>query len=400
MLQGEVHPAPVVAHLVTRFLPATETFVYTFVSRQRRYRSVVVTEGRDNEALFPHPELVVRGGTLARLDRFGQWLTTRRRPALGRWLGYWSPFTTRALARLRPRVVHAHFGWSGCKAVAARAAGGPPLVTSFYGLDASALAREPLWRAHFTRLFRHGDLFLAEGSAMARTLADLGCPRSKLRIQHIGIDPDRFAFLPRTLDRGAQPVVAMCASFREKKGHRYALDAFAQLRRRGVKARLRVIGDGPLRDELHAHARAQELGDVEWLGMRPHAECAEILRSAHVFLHPSVRAQNGDREGGAPTILLEAQATGMPVVATLHDDIPEVTRNGHSALLVPERDADALATALEDVLTHPDRWPGMGEAGRAHVLAAYDAAREVDRLADLYDEAAERWQAERRQAAR
>jgi colanic acid/amylovoran biosynthesis glycosyltransferase len=309
------------------------------------------------------------------------------RPGLRRWPGPASPFTRIALSRLAPDVVHAHFGWAGCKAAPLRAAGGPALVTSFYGLDATALARHPEWRRRFLRLFAAGDLFLAEGTALASRLAELGCPPDKIRIQRIGIDTDRFAFRTRSLADGEAPIVAMCASLREKKGHRHALEAFAALRARGVRARLRIIGGGPLAGELQELARGLGLTDVEWLGMRPHAECARLLGQSHVFLHPSVIAADGDREGGAPTILLEAQAAGMPVVATRHDDIPEVTVPGRSAILAPERDADALARALEEVLRAPARWPEMGAAGREHVLARHDVRKTCAAVADLYDEA-------------
>jgi colanic acid/amylovoran biosynthesis glycosyltransferase len=246
-----------------------------------------------------------------------------------------------------------------------------------------------MWRAHFQKLFRIGDLFLAEGTALAASLVELGCPPAKIRIQPIPIDPERFTFQPRQLAREQAPVIAMCASFREKKGHRYAIEAYDQLRRQGVKARLRIIGDGPLRQELQDQAMRQGTADIEWLGMQSHHECARLLRESHVFLHPSVRARNGDREGGAPTILLEAQASGMPVVATLHDDIPEVTVPGASALLVPERDSQALCTALGEVLGHPERWPAMGEAGRDHVLRRHDVRNQSEHLATLYDEARE-----------
>jgi colanic acid/amylovoran biosynthesis glycosyltransferase len=79
----------------------------------------------------------------------------------------------------------------------------------------------------------------------------------------------------------------------------------------------------------------------------------------------------------------------MPVVATMHDDIPEVTRNGESAILVPERDTEALTIALATILQAPDRWPAMGAAGRRHVLAEYHQDRSLATLAGHYDEARE-----------
>jgi colanic acid/amylovoran biosynthesis glycosyltransferase len=108
------------------------------------------------------------------------------------------------------------------------------------------------------------------------------------------------------------------------------------------------------------------------------------MRHADIFLHPSVVDADGRSEGGAPTSILEAQALGMPVVSTLHCDIPYVTRPGESALLVPERDSGALADALRTLLDDPGGWGEMGRAGRAHIEAHHDIVREAPRLEERY----------------
>src|SRR5206468_10582768 len=94
---------------------------------------------------------------------------------------------------------------------------------------------------------------------------------------------------------------------------------------------LRLIGDGELRSRIEALARELGIGDeVVFLGAQPHARFREELLRAHLFLSPSVTAADGDTEGGAPVGIIEASATGMPVVATRHADIPEVIRHGET----------------------------------------------------------------------
>jgi colanic acid/amylovoran biosynthesis glycosyltransferase len=114
------------------------------------------------------------------------------------------------------------------------------------------------------------------------------------------------------------------------------------------------------------------------------------LEAADLFAQPSLTASDGDSEGGAPTTLLEAQACGVPILATSHADIPHVVVEGESALLAPERDAEALAAGLERLLAEPERWPAMGRAGRAHVLTHHDAGAQAERLEALYLELAGR----------
>ncbi len=121
------------------------------------------------------------------------------------------------------------------------------------------------------------------------------------------------------------------------------------------------------------------------MGYQPHHVFVEELIKAHIYLQPSVTAQNGDSEGGAPTTLLEAQASGVPVLSTYHADIPEVVVNGKSGFLVPERDSNALAERLEYLIDHPEEWSTMGREGRKHVEMNYNICKEADNLENIYD---------------
>ena len=101
---------------------------------------------------------------------------------------------------------------------------------------------------------------------------------------------------------------------------------------------------------------------------------------------PSVLASNGDAEGGCPVTVIELSAAGMPVLSSRHCDIPEVVLDGVSGHLAPEKDVEALTDRLEFLVTHPELWPGMGRAGRAHVEVQFNAALQPGRLENIYDE--------------
>jgi colanic acid/amylovoran biosynthesis glycosyltransferase len=120
------------------------------------------------------------------------------------------------------------------------------------------------------------------------------------------------------------------------------------------------------------------------LGSVSHQGFYDELNRAHVLVAPSQRAPDGDTEGGAPTVLIEAQAAGVPVVAYRHCDIPEVVLDGQSGLLAPEGDCDGLGERLREVLTHPERWAAFGRAGRAHVEAHYNILTEAPVLEARY----------------
>jgi len=315
-----------------------------------------------------------------------RWLTARTR-----WLGgdphaRWATRRLRrALRRHGTAVLHAHFGYTGHQILAVKAQTGLPLVTSFYGEDASALPREPGWRKRYAELFARGDRFLVEGPAMRQRLVMLGCKPEKLVIQPIAIPVERYPFRERRR-RDGQPVqILFCASLREKKGLAYALEALARVRADHADVTLRVAGDGPERPAIERLLDRLDLRDaVEMLGSIPHPEFVKELEAADLFVQPSVTARDGDTEGGAPTTLLEAQACGVPILSTLHADIPNVVGHGESGLLAPERNSDALASHLELLLEEPERWPAMSRAGRARVLQFHDLPRQVERLEDLY----------------
>lgn len=122
---------------------------------------------------------------------------------------------------------------------------------------------------------------------------------------------------------------------------------------------------------------------VEFLGYVADERLYELYSNSHIFLLPSVTSEKGDREGQG-LVIQEAQASGLPVVSTLHNGIPEGVRKGESALLVPERDVDALAEKLEYLIENPERWIEMGRAGRRFVEKKYDIKKLNDKLEEIY----------------
>jgi len=150
-----------------------------------------------------------------------------------------------------------------------------------------------------------------------------------------------------------------------------------------------VIGDGPLRASLQSQAGALGIKDrVDFLGYLPLAKMRSLMMEHDLLFQPSHVAADGDSEGGAPTVLLEAQACGMPVISTLHDDIPYVTVSDHSAWLAPQGDADALAFVVRKAVEESSRWGEMGRAGRMKIESDHDVNREIAALENLYAEAA------------
>jgi colanic acid/amylovoran biosynthesis glycosyltransferase len=259
-----------------------------------------------------------------------------------------------------------------------------PLVTTFYGLDVSMLPRRRWWRNRYRELFEAGDMFLAEGSFMRDRLVELGVPQEKTRVIALGIDLERIPLrLRQPVER---PVILMAASFREKKGHEYAVDAFRRIARRFPGARIEFIGDGPLRPHIVGHFPMDLLGRVRFHGVLPYDKYLEVLDQASILLAPSITAENGDTEGGAPVCLLEGQASGIPIVATEHCDIPNVLCPGLRQFLVPERDVDALAESLSSMLENQELWSDLGAQGRKWAEESFDIRTQAKKIGNVYRE--------------
>lgn len=153
-----------------------------------------------------------------------------------------------------------------------------------------------------------------------------------------------------------------------------------------------IIGEGALRADLQQ--LIQQLGlshCVHLRGKKQQTEIIEILSRAHLFIAPCVTASSGDQDAPINT-LKEAMAMGLPVVSTWHGGIPELVEDGVSGYLVPERDAEAIAHKLTELINHPETWPQMGAAGRAKVLADYELNQLNDELVMHYEQLLQRQQ--------
>jgi glycosyltransferase involved in cell wall biosynthesis len=209
----------------------------------------------------------------------------------------------------------------------------------------------------------------------ARYLAPLLEPRErgKIHVVRCGVDVAGYP-----LHASASPIwpprIVAVARLAEKKGLRYLIDACALLRARGCDVHCTIIGDGPLRERLQAQIAALGLGDcVTLLGARAQDDVAAALRHASVFVQPSIVTAAGDMEG-VPVSVMEAMAAGVPVVAAATGAIPELVDDEHTGLLVPPRNAAALAAAIERLARDRELVERLRAGARRRIETEFDLA--------------------------
>lgn len=291
-----------------------------------------------------------------------------------------------ALARRgAPRydVIHAQLGVYGPLALRLVEIGAlrGEIVTSFRGFDAGrVLADDP---QAYRELFDRGRLFLPVSGALAQRLANAGCSPSKIRVLHSGIRCRQIRYQP---DRAAGEGICLLSVGRlvEKKGIADAIVAAARVAASGRRLSYRIIGDGALRESLtrliEDHGLRRQVALVGW---KRHDDVLQEMRRAHLLIAPSVTAADGDEEG-IPNVVKEAMAMGLPVIGTRHGGIPELIEDGVSGVLVPERDADALADAVVRLIQQPEKRAALAQAGRRRIEAEFDIERLTDELIQSY----------------
>lgn len=292
-------------------------------------------------------------------------------------------------------ILHSHFSFMGWKGMPIAKTMGIPHVVSFYGIDYECLPfTDPSWVKRYQILFREVDAFICEGRHGVDILKNMGCPEHKLQICRLGVDFSNISFpeAPPSREEGFQLI--QLASLTAKKGHADAIRAFAIAHPRlPAGSRFTIVGKENDIRRSDLQILAHELGvaeAVEFVDGIDFSKLYDYLRKFHGFLHPSCYTPSRDCEGGAPVVLLDAQAVGVPVVSTVHCDIPDEVVDNATGFLAPEGDVSAIAERIVRLsLLDESRYQAMRKAGRAHVEAYFDAKKNSATLRDIYATAIE-----------
>jgi colanic acid/amylovoran biosynthesis glycosyltransferase len=243
-------------------------------------------------------------------------------------------------------------------------------------------------------LLRLVPLVLVRSRSIAERLVELDCDPNKIRLNRTGIPLDGFPYRTRTVPADGEWTIVQACRLVPKKGLATALRAFARFIERFPKAKFLIAGDGPLLRELEELVHKLDLQQsVTFLGFLGQSELRALYEKGHIFMHPSELPPDANQEG-VPNSMLEAMATGLPIVATRHGGIPEAVTDGVNGLLVPERDDEGLANSLLKMVEDPAGWKIMGASASETVAAEFAQPRQVESLESAYFEAIDQWRRE------
>ena len=301
------------------------------------------------------------------------------------------PLFARAIADSGADLIHAHFGHLGVDMWPIAKKLDLPLLVTLHGSDVR-IKKEWWSRARGSLRFYPERLvamardkrvfFVAVSESMRQTALDYGIGPDRLIVNFLGIDRTRFEPSP-TPPSAREPVMLFVGRLVEKKGCDILLRAFAKIRADVPDARLRIIGDGPDRAKLADYAREHDL-PVLFEGSMPSEAVSRALREARLLCLPSVTASNGDAEG-LPIVILEAQASGTPVVTSAKGGATEGIVDGKTGFAFAERDVDALAGHLRRLLRDDALADAFAAAGPEHIARHFDIRNCSRRLERIYD---------------
>lgn len=248
------------------------------------------------------------------------------------------------LLRILPEYDYVHAHWLIPQGIVQSFFKKPYLVTG-HGGDVTSLNKGVVKKLKI-RCLKNASKITVVSKALKDEVEKL-VPNADVQILSMGCDTSKFGeehHVDNYYQQNGKKVVLFVGRLAEKKGVTYLIEAM-----KDVDAKLMIVGEGPLKQQLKEQAKEQ--GDkMVFLGSKSHTELPKLYASADLFVGPSVTAKDGDKEG-LGLVFLEAMASGTPVIGSNSGGIPEIIEDGVNGFLVEERDSKGLAEMINVVLT-------------------------------------------------
>jgi glycosyltransferase involved in cell wall biosynthesis len=279
------------------------------------------------------------------------------------------------------QLIHTHFAWlsSGASMVVSQLLDLPFTVTA-HAFDIYSQKNDLL---NLTTSLADRVITISEYNKQAILDRNKFLDSNKIEVIRCGIDLDLF--LPKSEISDNQILqITSVGSLIEKKGHEYLISACAKLAAKGVDFRCVIVGEGHLRNSLQALIEELKLEDmVTLVGAQAQTWVRDRLSRTDMFVLACVVEGEGERDG-IPVAMMEALATGIPVISTTVSGIPELIKHEKTGLLVPQRNVDALTDAIACMAQSDELAQFVSQEGRSVIEKEYDISKNVSRLIEFF----------------
>jgi colanic acid/amylovoran biosynthesis glycosyltransferase len=379
-----------VAHFVRKLLPPFTAFIRDQIMNQVRYKPYII-----------YKEFIDSDFSREIINSFTTFYCEKYKKGISK---KYSQFLYKNFRRLTPRdkknimsflhdnkidILHFHYGTDATMFIDIAKYSKIPSVVSFYGYDCSSF---PHWyfglaKILLLRVFKYVDYCLAMSEDMKADLMKVGCPENKIIVHYHGIDIQKF-FYNRQYERKNNITLLIVAYLVPQKGHLFLLQAFKKaLVLTNKRLNLRVVGDGYLMPKLERFVRQNNMStNISFIGALEHLS-PEFLKEYHnadIFVLPSVVSQAKEKEG-IPGTIVEAMASGLPVISTYHAGIPYIINHGENGYLVKEWDIDNLAKYMCQLAEDEELRESLGKKAQIFALKQLNLEQNKIILEDNYD---------------
>jgi colanic acid/amylovoran biosynthesis glycosyltransferase len=363
-----------------QLLPSSETFIKEQAENLTRYIPYYI--GSRSVAGLQLP--LERVLTINKQTKIG-----RVKEVVFKITGY-SPFVMNSINKINPVVVHAHFGIDGAIVLPLIKKLNLPFLVTYHGVDATTMDKfirksfnvHRLYLNRRDELMQRANIIIAVSDFIKKKLLAQGFPEQKIIQHYTGINVEKFR-PDHSIKR--KNVVLFVGRLVEVKGCEYVIRAVEFLQKLGTHIELVVIGDGPLRKDLEAKARAR-LERYQFLGSQPSEIIREWMNSSKVLCVPSVRTNMGNEEAFG-MVFAEANAMGVPVVSFRCGGIPEAVADGETGLLATQYDHEELAIHIKRLLEDEALWEKFSIQAQERVHKFFNLKQQTTKLEQIYESA-------------
>lgn len=303
-----------------------------------------------------------------------------------------NPLLVTMLKRHSPDLIHIHFATEAVTLWPSVRIFNKPVVVTLHGYDITTYKEywykqhNPISKLYPRRLLKIASYsnvyFVAVSEAIKQRAIEYGIPESKVFVHYIGINLDKFQVSPVPLLERHKRILFV-GRLTEKKGVMYLLESFREISKAHPDVELVIAGTGEQLEQAQAFAAKHQVR-VKFLGAVSHEQVKEEMQKARILCLPSVTAQNGDREG-LPTVIMEAQAVGVPVVTSAHGGAAEGVLDGETGFAFAEKDIRSLTRHLSNLLENDNLAQCMAARSPAFAKERFDIKKCTSKLEGFYD---------------
>ena len=290
-------------------------------------------------------------------------------------------------------VIHAHFGPTGWLLTNIAQQANIPLVVTLHGFDVlknNITLRNDgliqyLYKLFLKRLTHQASLFICNSEYLKERAVEFGFPKEKCVVSYLGMSlnlHDQKKYI-RT-DKMEPFRVLSVGRLVPMKGHSHLIEAISGLEKEGYNIRLDIIGAGPLQGELQQQA-SSTIKNFKFWGGQPHDKILSLMRQSDILCHLSHQTENGYNEAFGLAVI-EAQWSGLPVVAYRSGGVPEGIDDGKTGILCPENDIQSVQRAISQLIDNDILRQEMSNAAPEFVRQNFDGEKLTAQLENLYDE--------------